>query len=181
MKENLYYVGLGASAGGLESLENIFKNIPSDTGMSFVVIQHLSPDYKSLMNELLARYTDMDIHIAKDSMEALANNIYLIPPRTNLSIFHGKLFLEKQKQEKNHVALPIDHFFRSLAKDQGEKSVGIILSGTGSDGMPRSSINTGLTYYILPPEQMPEKLIDFLNYPSIRKEFVNNKNSAKNL
>jgi len=198
MKENLYYVGLGASAGGLESLEKFFKNIPSDTGLVFIVIQHLSPDYKSLMNELLARHTKMEIHIAEERMEALPNNIYLIPPRTNLSIFHGKLFLEKQKQQKHHIALPIDYFFRSLAKDQGENAIGIILSGTGSDGtlgvkaikgtgglviaqdqksakfdgMPKSSINTGVVDYILPPEQMPEKLVEFVNYPSLRKAFL---------
>lgn len=208
MKDSLYYVGLGASAGGLESLEKFFKNIPSDTGLVFIIIQHLSPDYKSLMNELLARYTEMDIHIAKDSMKALPNNIYLIPPRTNLSIFHGKLFLEKQKQEKHHISLPIDYFFRSLAKDQKENSIGIILSGTGSDGtlgvkaikeaggmvivqdqdsakfdgMPRSSINTGLADYILPPEQMPSKLVEFVNYPSLRKDLLeDNNNNTKNL
>jgi len=205
MKKDKYYVALGASAGGLESLEKFFENVPSDTGFAFIVIQHLSPDYKSVMDELLARYTEMDIHIAEDETEALANNIYLIPPRTYLSIFNGRLLLEEPPTEKHHVPLPIDHFFRSLARDQGEKAVGIILSGTSSDGtlgvkaikeaggmvmvedqdsakfsgMPRNSIGTGLVDYILTPAEMPENLIEFTNYPSLQKELLVKGKDAK--
>ena len=90
--------------------------MPSDTGMIFIVIQHLSPDFKSLMNELLARYTDMDIKVAEDGMRTEPNTIYLIPPRNNLSIFHGKLILEEQSN-RSQLHLPIDVFFKSLAID----------------------------------------------------------------
>ena len=95
-----YYVGIGASAGGLEALQDFFKSMPDDTGMVFIVVQHLSPDYKSLMHELLARCTRMAIKIVEDGMPTEANTIYLIPPRKNMSIFHGKLFLEDQKSKK---------------------------------------------------------------------------------
>lgn len=185
-----YYVGIGASAGGLEALEGFFKAMPVDTGMVFIVIQHLSPDYKSLMNELLARYTKMEIHIAEDGMETLPNHIYLIPPKYNLTIYHGKLYLEEQNNH-NRLNLPIDIFFKSLAQDQGKHAVGVILSGTGSDGtlgvralkeqggmimvqeessakfdgMPSSSISTGLVDYICNVEQMAEELMNFIEHP----------------
>ncbi|NTV47688.1 MAG: chemotaxis protein CheB, partial [Chlorobiales bacterium] len=164
-----YIVGVGASAGGLEALQEFFKAVPLQTGIGFVVIQHLSPDYKSLMDELLARYTKLRILKAKDGMLVEPDTIYLIPPRNNLSIFHGKLMLEDQGV-RSGIILPIDIFFRSLAKDVEKNAIGIILSGTGSDGtlgtraikeaggmvmaqdehtakfdgMPRSSISTGL-------------------------------------
>lgn len=105
-----YYVGVGASAGGLEALEDFFRAMPDNTGLVFIVIQHLSPDYKSLMNELLSRYTNMDIYVAEDGMETKINSVYLIPPRKNLTIFHGKLYLEEQKRT-NLLNLPIDIFF----------------------------------------------------------------------
>lgn len=194
MKDIQYYVGIGASAGGLEALESFFKVMPEDSGLSFFVIQHLSPDYKSLMNELLARHTTMKIKIAETGMKAEANTIYLIPPRNNMSIFHGELFLEEQVSHQHRISLPIDIFFRSLAKDQEKKAIGIILSGTGSDGtlgvraikeaggmvmvqdedsakfngMPKSSISTGLVDYILPPNRMPEELMNFIKHPSIQ-------------
>jgi two-component system CheB/CheR fusion protein len=97
--ENQFYVCVGASAGGLEALETFFKAMPDDTGLIFIVIEHLSPDYKSLMNELLARYTDMKIQVITDGMETEPNQIYLIPPRKNLTIFHGKLYLEDQQKK----------------------------------------------------------------------------------
>jgi len=194
MNKNTYYVAIGASAGGLESLENFFKNVNNDSGLVYVVIQHLSPDYKSMMKELLARYTDMDIHVAEDGMITKKNNVYLIPPRKNLSIYNGELFLESQKKN-NGINLPINIFFRSLAKDKGEKSIGIILSGTGSDGtlgikaikeaggliivedqssakfdgMPRSSINTGIVDHILIPDEMPNKIEQYIRYPNDSK------------
>lgn len=193
MDDKLYYVGIGASAGGLEALEGLFKAMPQDTGLTFIVIQHLAPDYKSLMNELLARHTKMEILVAEDGMTTKANTIYLIPPRNNLSIFHGKLYLEEQKTYQHRISLPIDIFFRSLAKDQEKKAIGIVLSGTGSDGtlgvraikeaggmvmvqdeesakfdgMPRSSISTGIVDYVLPPQKMPEELLNYIKHPSI--------------
>ncbi len=187
-----YIVGVGASAGGLEALQEFFKAVPLATGIGFVVIQHLSPDYKSLMDELLARYTKLRILKAQDGMLVEPDTIYLIPPRNNLSIFHGKLMLEDQGV-RSGIILPIDIFFRSLAKDVEKNAIGIILSGTGSDGtlgtraikeaggmvmaqdehtakfdgMPRSSISTGLVDYILPPREMPEALLNYLKHPFI--------------
>ncbi len=102
-------VGIGASAGSLEALQEFFKATPLDTGLAFVVIQHLSPDYKSLMDELLTRHTQLPIKVAKDGMIAEADKIYLIPPRKNMTIFHGKLLLVDQGL-RSGLNLPIDIF-----------------------------------------------------------------------
>ncbi len=185
-----FCVGIGASAGGLEALEQFFRNMPPDSGLSFVVVQHLSPDYKSLMVELLSKHTSMKVFRAEDGAKVLPNCIYLIPPKKNMTIFHGKLFLTEQDHQYI-INLPIDIFFRSLAEDYADKSIGIILSGTGSDGtlgiraikgiggmvmaqddssakfdgMPKSAISTGLVDYILPAEKMPEELLKYVKHP----------------
>ncbi|NUM34159.1 MAG: PAS domain-containing protein [Candidatus Brocadiae bacterium] len=192
--DNTTVVGIGASAGGLEALQEFFKNMPLQTNMAFVVIQHLSPDYKSLMDELLARYTSISIQIIRDGTPVLPNNIYLIPPRKNIILFHNKIYLEEQGIRKG-LNLPVDIFFRSLAMDKGKNAIGIVLSGTGSDGtlgiraikeaggmvmvqdeqsakfggMPRNSISTGLVDYILPPDKMPEALVNFIKHPLVNK------------
>ncbi|GFK95332.1 Chemotaxis protein methyltransferase [Fundidesulfovibrio magnetotacticus] len=188
--EPKYYVGIGASAGGLEALDAFFSQMPADSGMAFIVIQHLSPDYKSLMVELLSKRTAMNVRRAEEGIEVEPNTVYLIPPRKQLTIFHGKLILKDTDHAKG-INLPIDVFFRSLAEDQGEKAIAIILSGTGSDGvrgiravkeaggmvmvqsedsakfdgMPRAAIATGLPDIILPPDAMPGKLISFAKHP----------------
>lgn len=126
-------VGIGASAGGLESLEKLFGNLPSDTRMAFVVLQHLSPDFKSMMDELLARDTRMPVHLATDGMVVEANHVYLLPPRKEMIIADGRLHLA-DKDPHQGLALPIDHFFESLAREYQAQAVGIILSGSGSDG-----------------------------------------------
>ncbi len=188
----LLYVGIGASAGGLEAIESFFAAMPPDSGMAFVVVQHLSPDYKSLMVELLSKRTEMPVQKAEDGMAVMPNSVYLIPPKKNLTIFHGKLLLSDQDHSKG-LNLPIDVFFQSLAQDQGEKAVGIVLSGTGSDGMrgiraikeyggmvivqteesakfdgmPRSAISTGLADYVLPPETMSRTLLDLVRGPYV--------------
>ncbi|HUM91075.1 MAG TPA: chemotaxis protein CheB, partial [Candidatus Competibacter sp.] len=128
-----HYVAIGASAGGLEAIESFFSHMSPESGLGFIVIQHLSPDYKSLMVELLSKKTFMPVHRAEDGMLVLPDNVYLIPPKKNLTIFHGKLLLSEQDHSKG-VNLPIDVFLRSLAEDQTEKAIAIILSGTGSDG-----------------------------------------------
>jgi hypothetical protein len=128
-----YVAGIGASAGGLEALEQMFQNMPGDTGMAFVVIQHLSPDFDSMMAELLVRKTDMPVQTATDGMAVKPNGIYLIPPKKEMIISDGKLLL-KDKDPEQGLSLPIDQFSKSLARDFGERSVGIVLSGTGSDG-----------------------------------------------
>ena len=167
-----HYVGVGASAGGLEAIETFFTNLRPDSNMAFIVIQHLSPDYKSLMVELLSKKTLMDVHRAEDGMRIEPNNVYLIPPKKNMTVYHGKLLLSDQISRG--INLPIDIFLKSLAEDQGEKAIAIILSGTGSDGtrgvraikehggavmvqdedsakfdgMPRAAMSTGLADFI---------------------------------
>ncbi len=181
-----YIVGIGASAGGLESLERFFTAMPHDTGMAFVVIQHLSPDFKSLMDELLARYTRLPIYRAEEGMQVEANSIYLIPPKKEMIVAGGRLLLT-DKDPKQPLAMPIDRFFRSLAQDAGKRAIGIILSGTGSDGsrgicdihssgglvicetretakfdgMPQAALETGVVDQILPSDGIPSALVDY--------------------
>ncbi len=191
----LYIVGLGASAGGLEALVTFFEHMPNDSGMAFVVVQHLSPDHKSLMDELLGRHTRMEVLQVKDGMAVKANRIYLLPPKKNMILFNRKLLLTEPNHRRG-LNLPIDIFFRSLAEDREEKAVGIILSGTGSDGtrgiyavkqaggmvmvqddanakfdgMPKSAIATGLVDFIRTPERMPEVLINYVSHPLITRK-----------
>lgn len=176
-------VGIGASAGGLEALERLFKALPDRTGMAFVVVQHLSPDFKSLMDELLARHTGMPIHRAENGMPVEPDTVYLMPPRKEMIVSGGRLLLTDKSPQRD-LSLPIDHFFRSLAQDAGERAVAIVLSGTGSDGsrgireihaagglvlvqrpdsaqfdgMPRSAQDTGVADLLLAPEDMPAEL-----------------------
>lgn len=192
--KDLIVVGIGASAGGLEALEEFFRNMPSNSGLSFCVVQHLSPDYKSMMGELLSRHTRMSIFRVEDGTSLEPDSIYLIPPKKNMTIFHNRIFLSDQDHSRG-LNLPIDIFLRSLAEDKGKNAIGIILSGTGSDGslgtraikeaggmvmvqeertakfdgMPRSSIATGVVDYILPPAKMPEELIKYIEHPYITK------------
>lgn len=187
-----YIVGIGASAGGLEALEYFFDHLPNDSGLGFVVVQHLSPDFKSLMVELLSRHTSLQVHRVEDGAVVRPNAVYLIPPKKNLLIAKGRLRLVDQDVRRG-LNLPIDVFFRSLAKDVGSRAIGVILSGTGSDGtegiraikeaggmvmvqdehsakfdgMPRSAKATGLADYVLTPDQMPIELINYVRYPSM--------------
>jgi two-component system CheB/CheR fusion protein len=189
-----FVVGLGASAGGLEALESFFDAMPSDSGMTFVVIQHLSPAHKSMMAELLSRHTRMPVCQAEDGVIAEPDHVYLIPPQKCLTIFNGKLLLTEWESKEGRN-LPIDVFFSSVARDCGERSIGIALSGTGSDGtrgirsikeagglvmiqdersakfsgMPHSAIATGLADYILPAGEMPPALLKFIRHPLFAK------------
>ncbi len=181
---SLNVVSLGASAGGLEALEKFFDTVPDDSGLAFVVVQHLSPDFKSLMNELLARHTKLKIHRVEDGMEVEPNAIYLIPPKKEMIVADGKLLLT-DKDPSQGLSLPIDTFMRSQAQEFGEQAIAVILSGTGSDGsrgiraiheagglvivqdeatanfdgMPRSAIETGVVDAVLPPHRMAEEII----------------------
>lgn len=183
-----YIVGVGASAGGLEALEKFFRNMPVLKDVSFVVVQHLSPDYKSLMVELLARHTSMRIIRVEDAMKIQPGCVYLIPPKNNMTIIGDTLYL-KEYDAVQRLNLPIDIFLHSLAEDKGPQAIAIILSGTGSDGtngirsikeygglvfvqdefsaqfdgMPKSAIYTGLVDYVLPPEEMGGKLAEYIN------------------
>jgi two-component system, chemotaxis family, CheB/CheR fusion protein len=125
-------VGIGASAGGLEALEQLFDALPPDTGMAFVVVQHLSPDFRSLMDELIARHSEMPVVVAGNNMPVYANHIYLMPPRKQMIIRDRHLVLTDK--EPQAFTLPIDTFLRSLAQDVGEQAVAVVLSGSGSDG-----------------------------------------------
>jgi len=125
-------VGIGASAGGLEALEQLFDALPPDTGMAFVVVQHLSPDFRSLMDELIARHSEMPVVLAEDNMPVCANHVYLMPPRKQMIIRDRHLVLTDKEPEA--FTLPIDTFFRSLAQDVGDQAVAVVLSGSGSDG-----------------------------------------------
>jgi len=132
--ENLnLYVGIGASAGGLEALQEFFSELPSNTGNTYIVVQHLSPDFKSLVGDLLSRKTKMPIHTIENGQIPRSNTIYLLPPSTGLTINNGRLETKIIPAHKKHI-FALDSFFQSLAQDQGQSSAAIILSGTGSDG-----------------------------------------------
>ncbi len=192
-KNGFYVVGIGASAGGLEAFEQFFSNMPADSGMAFVLVPHLSPEHKSLMAELLKRYTAMEIFEAREGMVVKPNHVYIIPPNRDLAINQGALLLRVPTEQRG-VRHPIDYFFRSLAQDQADRSICVILSGTGTegalglravkgegglvlaqdvkdakyDGMPASAIATGLVDHVLPAARMPELLLRYTRISSTR-------------
>jgi two-component system CheB/CheR fusion protein len=189
-----FVVGIGASAGGLESLEKLFRSLPPDTGMAFVVLQHLSPDFKSMMLELLGRDTTMTIRRAEDDMQVESNSVYLLPPKKEMVIRDGRLFLTEKDRHKGLV-LPIDTFLESLAQECGERAIAIILSGSGSDGargvveiarhggyvicettetakfdgMPSSAIAVGVVDEVLPPEEIGPLLQKLSYEPTVTR------------
>ncbi|UJX41205.1 PAS domain-containing protein [Desulfovibrio sp. JY] len=178
-------VGIGASAGGLAAFEAFFSGMPAETdpGMAFVLVQHLAPDHKSLLTELIRRYTRMQVFEVEDGMEVQPNCAYIIPPNRDMAFLGGRLQLMEPAAPRGQ-RLPIDFFFRSLAQGLRERAIGIVLSGTGSDGaqgvraikgeggmviaqtpatteydgMPRSALATGLVDYALPPAEMPAQI-----------------------
>jgi len=182
-------VGLGASAGGLEALEQFFAHVPKGCGLGFVVVQHLDPTHKGILVELLQRSTTMPVVQIKDRMKIESDHVYVIPPNKDLSMLHGVLHLLEPAAPRG-LRLPIDFFFRSLADDRQERSLGVILSGMGSDGtlglraikekvggvfvqaptsakfdsMPRMAIEAGLADVIAPAEELPGKIIDYLQH-----------------
>jgi two-component system CheB/CheR fusion protein len=126
-------VGIGASAGGLEALEQFLRNVPEKCGLTFIVIQHLDPTQKGMLPELLQRVTRMKVLQVKDKMTLKSDCVYVIPPNYSMSILKRILYLFEPIEARG-LRLPIDFFFHSLADDQKERSIGIILSGMGSDG-----------------------------------------------
>jgi two-component system CheB/CheR fusion protein len=128
-------VGLGASAGGLAAIEAFFAAMPTDKeiGMAFVVVQHLDPDHKSILMDLVKRYTKMQVYKIEDGMKVQPNCTYIIPPNRDMAFINGKLHLMEPSAPRG-LRLPIDYFFRSLAQDQHERAICIVLSGTGTDG-----------------------------------------------
>lgn len=184
-------VGIGSSAGGLEALEAFLENMPPETGMGFVLVPHLAPHHKSIMPELLRKYTKMPVSHIEDGMRVEPNQVYVIPPNRDIVIMNGALQLLEPETQRG-VRHPIDYFFRSLAQDQGEHAICIVLSGTGTegtlglkdikgegglvivqepesasyDGMPRSAITTGMVDIVLPPAKMPEHLMNYVGHIS---------------
>ena len=176
-------VGIGASAGGLDAIEALFDHVLPDIPMAFVIVQHLSPDFDSLMEDLLQRHTEIPIEVIENDQELLPNRIYLLPPKQEVIVSNGRLLLT-ERPSNEHLNFPIDHFFRSLAQDKGRDAIGIILSGTGSDGsrgildihsaggfviaqdqasakfggMPRRAIETGVVDLVLPPDEIGQAL-----------------------
>ena len=130
--DKFFVVGIGASAGGLEALGELVKHVPMDN-MAFVVVQHLAPHHDSVLTQLLSRTSKVQVQTATDGTHAEPNHVYVIPPNTDLALLHGVLRLIPPKSG-DHPRLPIDYFFRSLAQDKGASAIGIILSGTGTDG-----------------------------------------------
>jgi two-component system CheB/CheR fusion protein len=188
--------GIGASAGGLEALEQFLRSVPENSGIAYVIVQHLDPTQKGFLPELLQRITKMDVFLVKDRMPVKPDCVYVIPPNKSMSILKGVLHLFDPVEARG-LRLPVDFFFRSLADDSKEYGIGIVLSGMGSDGsaglraikenngiivvqdpatakfdsMPRNAINAVQADIVAPPDELPHKLIDFLNQiPVIKSE-----------
>ena len=184
-------VGIGASAGGLAAFEAFFSGMPVDIdpGMAFILVQHLAPDHKSLLTELIQHSTRMPVVEVEDGMTVKPNCVYIIPPNCDMAFINGTLQLLEPFSQRG-LRLPIDFFFRSLAQDQRERAIGIVLSGTGSDGtlgvraikgeggmvmaqnpestefdsMPRNAIATGTVDFELPPAEMPAHLMAYAKH-----------------
>ncbi len=180
-------VGIGASAGGLEALEQFLGHVPAGSRMAFVIVQHLDPTHKGIMPELLQRATGMKVAQVKDPTRVRPDCVYVIPPNKDMSILHGVLHLLEPAAPRG-LRLPIDFFLRSLALDQKERSIGVILSGMGSDGtlglraikekagvvlvqdpatakfdgMPRSAVDAGLADIVAPVDELPGKIAAYL-------------------
>lgn len=190
-------VGIGASAGGLEALEQFLENVPENSGMAYVVIQHLDPTQKGMLPELLQRISKMQVFQVIDKMVVQVNCVYVIPPNKSMSILKGVLYLFEPLEIRG-LRLPIDFFLRSLADDRQDRSIGIILSGMGSDGsiglhaikekngivmiqdpstarfdhMPRNAIDSVLADIVAPPGELPSKLMDLMEHIPVIKSVM---------
>lgn len=186
-------VGIGASAGGLEAVSALLKRLSGDIGMAFVLVQHLAPEHQSMLAELLTRETPLVVSEITDGVKVEANHVYVIPPNANLGIINKVLHLMPRGNNKQH--LPIDYFFRSLALDQGSDAIGVILSGSASDGtlglkaikseggitfaqdpetahydsMPASAITAGCVDFVLSPEGIAQQLIHIARHPDVMR------------
>jgi two-component system CheB/CheR fusion protein len=200
-------IGIGASAGGLEAMGSFFGNMPAETNMAFVVIQHLDPTHIGILPELLQRTTTMKVIQVTDQLKVKPNCVYVIPPNKSMSLLHGTLHLFEPVESRG-LRLPIDLFFRSLADDQLDKSIGIILSGMGSDGslglksikekngmvlvqdpatakfngMPSSATQAVVPDIVAPAEELPSKLIALLKFiPSVKPDVEIDHKTKSNL
>jgi two-component system, chemotaxis family, CheB/CheR fusion protein len=187
--DRLTLVAIGASAGGIEAANDLLKHLPVDTGLSFVLVQHLDPKHHSILTDLLAKQTTMAVSEVKDGTWIERNHFYVIPPNTSMSISDGMLRLYPREESRLHM--PIDHFMRSVAEEYGSHSIGVVLSGSGTDGtlgiaeiqaqggvtfaqddatakynsMPRSAVNSGRIDYVLPPKQIARELARLARLP----------------
>lgn len=186
-------VGVGASAGGLEAFSQLLEEIPSDTGMGFVLIQHLDPSHHSLLANALSKATKMAVTQAIDGERVEPNHVYVIPPNADIALLHGVLTLIPRPDNGRKRHLPIDFFFNSLAEERGSHAIGIILSGTASDGteglkaikaeygitfaqdpqsakfdgMPRSAVDAGVVDYCLPIAELARELGRLCHHPYV--------------
>ena len=197
LSQQFSVVGIGASAGGLAAFEAFFNGLPADRNLniSFVLVQHLAPDHKSILTDIIKRYTKMQVFEVEDGMVVRPNCAYIIPPNRDMAFINGSLQLFEPVTPRG-LHMPIDFFFRSLANDQRDRAICIILSGTGSDGtlglravkgeggmaiaqsldsaeydgMPRSAIATGLVDYELPPSDMGRTVISYITHAYTRTQ-----------
>ncbi|HUR49395.1 MAG TPA: chemotaxis protein CheB, partial [Acidimicrobiales bacterium] len=186
-------VGIGASAGGLEAFTQLLAVLPPDTGMAFVLIQHLDPTHTSFLAEALAKATAMPVRQAADGDRVAPNCVYVIPPNAELGILHGQLTLLPRPDDARKFHLPVDFFFRALAADHGSQAIGVILSGTASDGteglkaikaeegitfaqdpksakfggMPHSAIDAGVVDYVLAVAEIAKELVRLSRHPYV--------------
>jgi two-component system CheB/CheR fusion protein len=190
-------VGIGSSAGGLEALTDFFKALPQDSGLAFVLVPHLDPTRQSHLAELLNNVDGIQVGQVKDSPAVQPNHAYVIPPNAYLEIREGRLVTIEPFHPRG-LRMPIDHFFRSLAADQGENAIAVVMSGAGTDGtlglkeikaqggltiaqqpnsaefdsMPRSAISTGMIDLVLSPKEMPEEISEYASHPYVKKAAV---------
>jgi two-component system CheB/CheR fusion protein len=199
--KNLYVIAIGASAGGMEAIHLLFDHTPKD-GVAYVIIQHLSPDHKSFMAELLAKHSKLQVFVAENEMLVEPNKVYLMPKGKNMTIKNRRLMLTSRETEQRNTA--IDIFFDSLAESLKEKSIAVVLSGTGTDGtkgiaaikknggfvivqdpqsskfdgMPNSAIESGNADLVLAPEAIPEEIISYLQRNILENRFAQRINKS---
>jgi two-component system, chemotaxis family, CheB/CheR fusion protein len=187
-------VGIGASAGGLEAFSHLLQPLPQDTGMAFVLVQHLAPEHASLLSEILTRTTTMNVHEVQDGVEILPNSVYVIPPNTLMTLEEGCLKLQPRQRTRGKY-MPIDAFFKSLAEDHSHKAIAIVLSGGDDDGslglaaikaaggitfaqdprsaevskMPQNAIATGCVDFVLAPAGIAQELIKISRHPYVMR------------
>src|SRR2546430_2521634 len=183
-KDNLLIAAIGASAGGIEATTELLSHVPPDTGMAFVLVQHLDPSHHSMLTELLSKKTPMRVVEVTNGMTVEPNQVYVIPPNATMSISNHTLQLGPRTESSRGVHMSIDHFMRALAEEQGNRAIGIILSGSGTDGtaglaqiqaqggmtfaqdeasakyasMPVSAVAAGCVDYVLPPRAIAHEL-----------------------
>jgi two-component system, chemotaxis family, CheB/CheR fusion protein len=197
LSDSFLVAAVGASAGGIEAFTELIQNLPTDTGMAFILIQHLDPKHESMLTELLARQTKMSVTEIKDGMRLEPNHVFVIPPNASMSLSDHHLRLSPRIEGRG-AQMSIDHFMRSLAEEQGNRAIGVILSGSGTDGtlgmaeiqaqggvtfaqdeasakydsMPRSAINAGCVDYILPPKGIARELARIAHHPYIARHEI---------